>query len=349
MGEPNAGHAAVADFLICRAAHAALSANFDDLIEHWAESKKVYMRGALSGQDAVAFTETAPLLKFHGCLRTREQTLWTQNQLHQPETKKRVESCTEWMKLNLPGKDLLVIGFWTDWGYLNDVLANAMKARSFNSVTVVDPLTDADLEAKAPVLWEALSNSGAPFQHVQGSGADALEELRVGFSKVWARKFFELGRPLFEKTGGVYSAAAVETRITIATNALYDFRRDVEGLPYCRAARKKEPAAEAAQAALMGLLLIDHGATTNGSWYVHGGRNIRVVHGGGQGLSTVQDRYKEPPAIPQADIVVCAGAVDLGVPARVIAPGFGASAVRPAPGVGSRWLTLEQARSELGV
>jgi hypothetical protein len=30
------------------------------------------------------------------------------------------------MKVNLPAKDLLMIGFWTDWGYLNGVPANAM-------------------------------------------------------------------------------------------------------------------------------------------------------------------------------------------------------------------------------
>lgn len=33
VGEPNNGHAAIADLLVCRAAHAALSANFDPLIE----------------------------------------------------------------------------------------------------------------------------------------------------------------------------------------------------------------------------------------------------------------------------------------------------------------------------
>jgi hypothetical protein len=35
VGEPNSGHAAIADFLICGAAAAALSANFDPMIEQW--------------------------------------------------------------------------------------------------------------------------------------------------------------------------------------------------------------------------------------------------------------------------------------------------------------------------
>lgn len=35
VGEPNIGHAAVADLLVTRGANAALSANFDPLIEQW--------------------------------------------------------------------------------------------------------------------------------------------------------------------------------------------------------------------------------------------------------------------------------------------------------------------------
>jgi hypothetical protein len=38
VGEPNSGHAAIADLLICGAAAAALSANFDPMIEQWARS-----------------------------------------------------------------------------------------------------------------------------------------------------------------------------------------------------------------------------------------------------------------------------------------------------------------------
>ena len=69
-GAPNKGHAAVADLLVSRAAHAALSANFDTMIERWAEQRKVAMQGALTGQEATSFAaETSPLLKFHGCMQ----------------------------------------------------------------------------------------------------------------------------------------------------------------------------------------------------------------------------------------------------------------------------------------
>jgi hypothetical protein len=53
VGEPNRGHAALADLLICRAAHTALSANFDPLIEQWSDRQKVALQGALTGIEAV--------------------------------------------------------------------------------------------------------------------------------------------------------------------------------------------------------------------------------------------------------------------------------------------------------
>lgn len=257
VGEPNSGHAAVADFLISRAAIAALSGNFDPLIETWACGQKIAMRGALTAQEAVEFSESAPLLKFHGCLvRMREHTFWTQGQLARDPVKKHIESCSDWMRVNLPGKDLLMIGFWTDWGYLNDVLASAMATKPFGSVTVVDPLSSSALKAKAPVLWTRLTGSGARFDHVQGSGGEALEELRVSFSETWAKRFYDLGKSLFQASGGTYSASTVQQHTEIGVEALYNLRRDVEGKPYSRAAQKREPPPETEQAAFFHLLLI---------------------------------------------------------------------------------------------
>jgi hypothetical protein len=57
------------------------------------------------------------------------------------------------MKLNLPGRHLVVVGFWSDWGYLNDVLADAFSIATAASVTVVSPGDSASLETKAPLLW----------------------------------------------------------------------------------------------------------------------------------------------------------------------------------------------------
>jgi hypothetical protein len=213
-GPPNKGHAAVADFLVSRAAHGALSANFDTMVEKWAKERKISLLGALDGQEAVNFTAvTNPLLKFHGCMdRGRPDTLWTQSQLGEADVQKRVKSCSDWMTQNLPGRHLLVIGFWTDWGYLNDVLADAFKIKNAASVTVVDPSTAAELEAKAPVMWAKLKALSASFEHVQASGADLLDELRIAFSRAWAKKFFAIGAAAIGAAGSPSVGALTEAR-----------------------------------------------------------------------------------------------------------------------------------------
>lgn len=348
VGIPNKGHAAIADFLISRAAHAALSANFDSMIEHWAEERKVAMEGALTGQEAANSQATNPLIKFHGC-RRRDlgHTLWTKAQLSETLIQTRVTSCSKWMNLHLPNKDLVVVGFWTDWGYLNEVLGDALAIDNASSVTVVDPSPTADLKSKAPVLWAKLTGLSTVFEHLQASGADVLDELRTAYSKTWARKFYKLGGALVQQAGGMVSPAA--TPDAMDGEDLYNLRRDAEGVPYNHAATRKAPASNAAQAAFAHIMLLNAGAMKQGAWLDHGGQLIRVVNGAGEGLSDVQGRYKEPTTVPQSEIVICAGAVELGVPGKIIPLGRGASMMRPAPGGGARWLTLERAKTELGL
>jgi len=347
VGEPNHGHAAISDLLISRAADAVLSANFDLLIEQWAWGRKIYLRGALDGREAMDFrNNTNPLVKFHGCMmRGPEKTLWTAGQLAEPEIARRVKACADWMRLTLPGKDLLVIGFWTDWGYLNDVLADALNTMTFGSVTVVDPAATADLQTKAPTLWARLTGGTATFRHVQASGADALEELRTAFSRVWLRRFYALGEALLTAAGKAYSPVDP----VMSGEDLYNCRCDVEGVPYNRAAQLKQPPNEAAYASFFHHLLIQAKATRDGPWYKHGGKLVRVVHGAGQALNSVRARYKEQPALRQPDIVVCAGALDLAVPGSLMSPGVGASIVRPSSGGAAQWMTLEQARGDLAI
>jgi hypothetical protein len=346
VGLPNNGHAAVADFLISRAAHAALSANFDPLIERWAEERKIAMQCALTGQEAISSISCNPLIKFHGCMcRGRVLTLWTQGQLTDPEIQARIQSCSNWMNLHLPGKHIVVVGFWTDWGYLNDVLSNAFAINNALSVTVIDPSPTALLQAKAQKLWEKLNCLSNVFEHIQASGAEALDELRTAFSRTWARKYYALGYPLMLAAG---DTVAVQVPFdTLAGEDLYNIRRDAEGIPYTRAGTLKEPPPNAAQSAYMHMTLLNAGATNDGAWLRHCGKSIRIINGAGQGLADIQGRYKEPPTLMQPDMIVCAGAIDLGVPARVIAPGRGASTIRPAPGGSIKWLTIEQARVEL--
>jgi hypothetical protein len=180
---------------------------------------------------------------------------------------------------------------------------------------------------------------------VQASGADALEELRAAFSKVWAKKFYALGKTMLEAEGKPYSAIDP----VMSSEDFYSFRQDAEGIPYHRAAKLKAPSAGAAAAAFLHLLLIEAKAVRRGSWYEYGGKLIRVVQGAGEAISTVRERYREPPAALQPDIVVCAGALDIPVPGHLIASGAGASVVRPGAGGSIPWLTLDQARGELTI
>jgi len=170
------------------------------------------------------------------------------------------------------------VGFCTDWGYLNEVIANALNVDCFGSVTVVDPKGDTDLQASAPTLWARLTGGTAHFQHVQASGADALEELRAAFSKVWAKKFLSMGKAMLEGEGKHYSA--VEP--VMSCEDLYRFRRDAEGVPYHRAAKLKAPPSGASAAAFLHLLLMEAKATRDGSWCEYGGKIIRVVQGAGE-------------------------------------------------------------------
>lgn len=344
VGESNGGHAAVADFLISGAAVAALSANFDLLIEQWAHRKRVAMRGALDGREAQnAGASERPLVKFHGCLHIdREKTLWTTQQLTDSTIKQRIDTCSHWMKLVLPGKDLLVVGFWTDWGYLSDILANALIAGGFNSVTVIDPVSAAALQTKAPALWANLTSGITHFEHIQASGSDALAELQTAFSRVWLKKFYALAKPFLEAEGKAY--APIDPNLPF--EELYDLRRDAEGTPYDRAAHTKQPDGHAASAAFLQTLLLQAHATRHGAWYDYNGKRVRVVQGAGENINSVRERYREPPAAVQPDVIVCAGALDLSVPGHLISSGAGSSVVRPAPGGGIPWLTLDQARTE---
>lgn len=321
--------------------------NFDTLIEQSAQHRKIAMRGALNGHEARQFTDDAsPLVKFHGChMRNREKTLWTTAQLGDADVVDHITTCSNWMKLELPGKDLVVIGFWTDCGYLNDVLADALDVTGFSSVTVINPEPTAALQTKAPTLWARLSGGTANFKHIQASGADALPELRAAFSKVWLKKFYPLGKPMLEADGKTY--AAIEPDMT--REDLYKSRCDAEGRPYNQAAKTKAPPSSAAAAAFFHLLLLQAHAARSGSFYEVGGKRVRVVQGSGELLNTVRERYREPPALLEPDVVVCAGAVDSGAPGKIIPSGVGASILRPHAGGGARWMTSEQARGELGI
>ncbi|UVK46685.1 SIR2 family protein [Mesorhizobium sp. AR07] len=344
----NPGHAAIADFLITRAFTAGISTNYDTLIERSAWDNGFDFRGSLDGDEAnIQAAKQGPLLKFHGCaLQDRLFTVWAPSQLAEPKIAARIEKSKTWMAANLRQRDLLVVGFWSDWTYLNAVIGSALKDVAPLSVTVVD-LSDAQqLEQKAPDLWALAHGNNVTFEHLRESGADVLDELRRAFSRNFLRQMLNAGRAAFEDDIGGQGDPNWFEVSDQNSETLYGWRRDAEGVPAGEPAAQLHPI----NCEVLGyfhLLLRRAGAQEHPNGYELNGRTIRVLNGAGALLSKIQSRFVEAPPLPAADVVVAVGATDLGVPANVVRRGQVGSVVRPA--AGGAWLDTTRARAELNV
>lgn len=348
INPPNAGHAAVADFLITRAAAAALSANYDTLIEQCAVNNGFDFQNSLDGDEATVRSRTqGPLLKFHGCAtRDRAATVWAPSQLGEPPIVDRIAKSKTWMAANLRQKDLLVVGFWSDWAYLNALLATALDGLAPRSVTLIDPADPSALQAKAPDLWEIANGQQVDFTHEQQSGAEALAELRKAFSQSYLRGVVAAGKTAFEEGMGTACDPAWLEPPDFDNEELYRLRRDAEGVPAGKPAIQSKPS-QCEAMGLFHLLLKQAGAAPTASGYDFAGRSIRVVNAAGTILNQFRTRFVEPPTAIQADIVVAAGATDFPLPGSIVRQGAAGSFVRPKP-LGE-WYDLEGARAELGI
>jgi hypothetical protein len=250
------------------------------------------------------------------------------------------------MAANLRQKDLLVVGFWSDWDYLNAVLGSILEGIAPLSVTVVDMANEAALRAKAPDLWTLAHGDNVTFTHVQASGADALDALRKAFSNNFLRAVLEAGRTAFEQIiDGPLDPAWLEIP-DFDTEVLYGLRRDAEGIPNGKPAMRLQPGA----CEILGtfhLMLRRAGAIPTAPGYQFGGRSIRVVNGAASILSQIKARFVEAPVVAPTDIVVAAGAINLPVPANIIRSGQPGSFMRPA--APETWFDLLDARAELGI
>ena len=345
---PNPGHAAIADFLITKAVVAGLSSNYDKLIERRAWDYGADFCGSLNGDEATACSHAqSPFLKFHGCShRDRRSTVWAPSQLNDPIISDRIASSRVWMEANLRQKDLLVVGFWSDWNYLNQIVGGAIQGIAPLSITVIDLSQGADLEQKAPDLWALAHQPQVTFSHVQESGADALDELRRAFSENYLRQVLAAGRAAFEAVAGIACDPAWLNVAALDSESLYDWRRDAEGVPNGRPATTKRPG-DGDVLGCFHLLLRRAGAVQRPQGYTLHGLSIRVINGAGCVLNSLAARFIEAPAASSADVFVAVGATDLGLPGHVVRPGTVGSIMRPA--AGGQWLTFEQAQAELGV
>jgi len=324
---PNAGHDAVADFLGCGAIEFGVTTNYDVLVENSAAAiGEPDFRAAVDGVEAEEARAHRPYVKAHGCcVLNRQQTVWFREQLvSDPEIANNHQRTRAWLHARLHNRDLLFVGFWSDWAYLNDILADLLDGIS-PTVILVDPQDAATLEMKAPRLW-AWAKSSARFEHVPESGADFLDELRRRFSLHFLNEMMRLG--------GVERFA-----MTTTTPNAVALRRDACGNPVGTPLRSKRPDERMELLALAHHEIRAKGGTVIDDHYSLGGETVRIVNGAGRMLNTVRRSYaNEPPAPFAADHVVCAGAIDDGgAPAHLIRSGSAPTIVR-AGSTGS-WVT----------
>jgi hypothetical protein len=345
---PNQGHQAVADFVLTRASAACLTANYDILVERCGWDWGAQFNTALDGAQANATVDQSPFLKFHGCgFKDQERTVWTSSQfVSDPEIAARKASCEGWIQANLQDKDLLFVGFWSDWSYLNKAISESFNNTHPRSIVLVDPGDSAFLQGKAPELWALAHQVGITFTHVQESGDKFLAELRKAFSEAFLRELLRIGADAFAAfRPGVIVNQAWHTLPDLSNEQLYSWRRDAEGKTARQPATRVKPDVASPAVALAHILVRGDGWVEKGSGYEKAGKTVRIVNAGGGFVDSTRRAFSEPPAVMEADIVICAGASDLGVPADVVRDADPANVIRG--GSGAIWLDLPTAINEL--
>lgn len=343
--QPNSGHDAIADFLGCGIIHAAVSTNYDTLIETAADRLgEPAFEACLDGDEAAVSRRHKPLLKLHGCYRRqRSATVWCTDQVKAPPLQQRIAASGDWLRANLRQKDLIFVGFWSDWAYLNKILETCVSRIEPRTVVLVDPANPIELEAKAPTLWNLHTNGAVVFHHVSQSGSDFLDELRREYSINFMGRLLAASESTYTALCAGASPPKHDFDTTLTATEYYELRRDLTGAPAGTITRAKDPAEHMYMAGAAILFLKQAGAVTNGSYMQLNETSIRVVQANGP-LSLAKRKYSESVASPasEPEIVVCAGAFDDGgVPPNVARGTPSTTIVRPSSG--SEWVTLQAA------
>lgn len=336
--------------LLTAAADHGISTNYDTLIERSIWGLGADFVASIDGVEATHHSVShRPLLKVHGCaIRDREHTIWTRRQLTTDPIKTRIQTTQDWLTANLREKDLIVVGFWSDWAYLNVILEGCLTSAHPATVVVVDPAPSAELQSKAPELWRVFHQSGIDFQHYQASGSEVLTELRAEFSHSYLRRMLMMGKSSFEAKFGTSCPPALLETNGMEVEELYAWRRDAEGQRVGRPARARTPRVDCQNVAFFHLALRHMGAVREGALYRINGTLVRVLNGAGRWLSAMQEEYSlEVPVSPEAEVVFCVGADDLGAPAHILRGGASSTVVRPEPR--GKWLDSDGARTFLGL
>ena len=345
-GQPNAGHVAVADFLLTGAVQVAVSTNVDTMIETAGQLLFGQIEVGIERATVAALpADVSPLLKVHGCWTIdRRNTVWAKGQLAADPVASRIAESEEWMSVRLLDKDLIIVGFFTDWDYLNGVLERTLGAVTPARVLVVNPDKGAQLAGKAPSLFALGGRARVNFFHVRSFGDAFLDSLRLRFSTSFYRRAVLAGAQAYEDVKGAPPDLAwAETSIG-DSDTLWRIRRDLEGCAPNRPALKRTPPEEPA----LGLTILQlraKGAVEDGSYWVIDGRRVRLLRTPNQMLHQVQAAYaRETPPVVAAEITVAVGAEAVSLPSHLVR---GRSSPSIARGTIGKWLTRQDAVTEL--
>lgn len=347
-GPPNAGHTAVADLLLVRAIQTAVSTNVDTLIETAGMLLLGQVGVGIERRTVAALApDISPLLKIHGCWSSdRDNTVWARGQLAIEPVASRVQGNKEWLLTRLLDRDLIILGYFTDWDYLNEVLERTLGEVRLARVVIVDPSPGATLAAKAPVLHGLGGRAQVSFCHVRTSGTEFLERLRLGFSRAFMRRLLYAGIQAYEHQKGAAPDPAWLEPSGISVEDLWQVRRDLEGCLPSKPASCRVPPEEP----VLGLVLLElraRGATADGPYWLLGGRRIRVLRTPNQLLHMVQAAFeRETPPVAAPDVIIAVGAEPSSLPPHIVRAGTTPSITRGSAGL---WLTRQDAVAELGL
>jgi hypothetical protein len=347
-GPPNSGHAAVADLLLVRAIQTAVTTNVDTLIEDAGHLLFGQVEACLDGH-AVArlHPDISPLLKIHGCrARDVDNMLWAPGQLSVPPVSERIASSRTCLVTRLLDRDLLIVGYWTDWDYLNSVLENALGSVRPARVIVVDTSDGATFAAKAPALFALGQRALSTFWHVRASGADFLDALRRAFSKIFIRRVLHSGIDAYVAQMGSAPHPAWLEPPDLDAPTLWLVRRDLEGRVPNEPAKDKSPPDEG----LVGQTLLQlqaAGAQSDGHFWLLNGRRVRVLRAANRPLHLVEaDFAREMAPAVAPDVVIAVGAEAQFLPPNIVRTESSGTIAR---GSRSLWMSRPDAVRQLGL
>lgn len=345
--EPNCGHEAIADFLTCNIIEFAVSTNQDCLIETGAKHLGQTYYACIEANE-INKNEYNPLLKIHGCcVRNRLNTIWYKKQLDSPKVNQRIEGFKNWLSGNLTEKDIIIVGFWSDWSYLNEIFEKCISNVEPRSVILIDPSSSIELEDKAPDMWRWANSPNVNFLHIRESGSTFLNELRKCFSVHFLQRLIKYSAGIKESTDE-FKSKYIEPFQSLSVNDLYNIRRNFCGVPHNKPVKTKRHIAENENIGRCHITLIDEGATLSNSLYQLRNMKIRLIHAAGQLMSSIKKKHGyEHLHDDYSDITICVGAIGEPSPSDLVRAGTENNIIRS--GISGNWITSNQCNESIGI